>query len=45
MLIFTKIEKTQNHCLRLVLDDYESGYGNLIKRVVPPEWKLRGYEF
>ena len=24
-----KIEKIQKHCLRLVLDDYESDYGNL----------------
>ena len=26
-----KIEKIQKRCLRLVLDDYESDYGNLIK--------------
>ena len=27
-----KIEKIQKRCLRLVLDDYESDYGNLIKK-------------
>ena len=27
-----KIEKIQKRCLRLVLDDYESNYGNLIKK-------------
>ena len=27
-----KIEKIQKHCLRLVLDDYESNYGNLIEK-------------
>ena len=32
MSIFTKIEKIQKRCLRLELDDYESHYGNLIKK-------------
>ena len=37
-----KIEEIQKRCLRLVLDDYESGYGNLIlKRIVPRQWKLK----
>ena len=27
-----KIEEMQKRCLRLVLDDYESNYGNLIKK-------------
>ena len=27
-----KIEKIQKLCLRLVLDDYESDYGNLIEK-------------
>ena len=29
-----KTEKVQNRCLRLALDDYESDYGNLIKKNV-----------
>ena len=29
-----KTEKVQNRCLRLGLDDYESDYGNLIKKNV-----------
>ena len=32
MWIFTKNKKIQKRCLRLVLDDYESDYGNLIKK-------------
>ena len=32
MSIFAKIEKIQKRCLRLELDDYESDYGNLIKK-------------
>ena len=41
-----KIEKFKSCCLRLVLDDYESDYRNFIKKkMVPPQWKLRDYEF
>ena len=32
MWIFAKIEKIQKRCLRLVLDDYESDYGNLFEK-------------
>ena len=39
-----KIGKIQKLCLRLELDDYESDHGNLIKRMVPPQWKLSAYE-
>ena len=41
-----KIKKIKKRCLILVLDDYESDYGNLIKEngMVPPQWKLKDYE-
>ena len=37
------IEKIQKRCLKLVFDDCESDYGNLIKNG-PPQWKLKDYE-
>ena len=30
--MYKKIQKIQKRCLRLILNDYESNYGNLIKR-------------
>ena len=35
-----KTEKIQKRCLSLVLDDYESNYGNE-RRMVPPQSKFR----
>ena len=29
--MYKKIQKIQKRCLRLILNDYESNYGNLIK--------------
>ena len=39
-----KIEKFKNVAKRLVLHDYESDYGNLVRKNGAPQWKLRVYE-